>query len=47
MAKAKPSTIPNLRTDEEAEDFIARDLSTLDFSKMIPISFDLTPQSPQ
>jgi predicted DNA binding CopG/RHH family protein len=35
--KEKIKKVPHLRTDEEAEAFLSRDLSDLDFSKLTPL----------
>ncbi len=32
--------VPRLRTDEEAEAFLAQDLSDLDFSQFVPVRFE-------
>ena len=38
---------PKLRTDEEAEDFIANaDLTEYDLSELVPIRFELKPKDP-
>lgn len=43
-AKLKP--IPTLRTDEEAEDFVANaDLTEYDLSQFRPVRFELEPKS--
>ena len=32
--------VPKLKTDEEAEDFLAEDLSDLDFAQFVPVRFE-------
>jgi predicted DNA binding CopG/RHH family protein len=39
--------VPELRTDEDAEDFLARDLSDLDFSQFKPIHFEFEKKEAQ
>lgn len=36
--------VPRLRTDEEAEAFLAQDLSDLDFSQFKPVRFEFQPK---
>ena len=33
-------SVPKLKTDEEAEDFLAEDLSDLDFAQFVPVRFE-------
>ncbi len=35
-----PKKVPAMKTDEEAEAFLARDLSDLDFSQFKPLQFE-------
>jgi predicted DNA binding CopG/RHH family protein len=47
MAKKKktgPKKVPRLTTDEEAEAFLAQDLSGLDFSQFKPVHFEFLPK---
>jgi predicted DNA binding CopG/RHH family protein len=37
--------IPRMTTDEEAENFLAQDLSNLDFSQFKPARFEFEPKS--
>lgn len=37
--------VPKLTTDEDAEGFLARDLSDLDFTQFKPIQFEFEPKS--
>ncbi len=37
--------VPRLRTDEEAEAFLERDLSDLDFSQFKPVRFEFQPKT--
>jgi predicted DNA binding CopG/RHH family protein len=39
--------VPELRTDEDAEDFLARDLSDLDFSQFKPMHFEFEKKEAQ
>ena len=36
----RPKTVPRMTTDEEAEAFLAQDLSDLDFSQFKPFDFE-------
>ena len=38
-------TVPHLPTDEEAEAFLARDLSTLDFTQFRPVTWESAPKT--
>ena len=40
----KKRKIPRLKTDEEAEAFLAQDLSDLDFSQFKPMQFEFQPK---
>jgi predicted DNA binding CopG/RHH family protein len=40
----KKRKVPRLRTDEEAEAFLAQDLSDLDFSQFKPMRFEFQPK---
>lgn len=40
----KKRKVPRLRTDEEAEAFLAQDLSDLDFSQFKPARFEFQPK---
>ncbi len=40
-------TIPNFKTDKEAEDFLDQDLSGLDFSQFKPTSFEFKSKDTQ
>jgi predicted DNA binding CopG/RHH family protein len=40
----KNRKVPRLRTDEEAEAFLAQDLSDLDFSQFKPMRFEFQPK---
>ncbi len=37
--------VPKLKTDEDAERFLAQDLSDLDFSQFQPVKFEFEPKS--
>jgi predicted DNA binding CopG/RHH family protein len=37
--------VPRMRTDEEAEAFLERDLSDLDFSQFKPVKFEFQPKA--
>ena len=39
--------VPRLKTDEEAEAFLAQDLSDLDFSQFRPVRFEFEPKAAQ
>jgi predicted DNA binding CopG/RHH family protein len=41
----KKRKVPRLRTDEEAEAFLAQDLSDLDFSQFRPMKFEFQPKN--
>lgn len=43
----KPTTVPVLRTDEEAEAFLMQDLSDLDFSEFRPMPFEFEKKEAQ
>ena len=45
MPAKRPTEVPVLMSDEEAEAFLAQDLSELDFSKFKPMRFELQPKS--
>jgi predicted DNA binding CopG/RHH family protein len=40
----KKRKVPRLKTDEEAEAFLAQDLSDLDFSQFKPMKFEFQPK---
>jgi predicted DNA binding CopG/RHH family protein len=40
----KKRKVPRLQTDEEAEAFLAQDLSDLDFSQFKPVRFEFQPK---
>ena len=40
MRKPSPTKVPRLKTDRQAEAFLARDLSNLDFSQFKPARFE-------
>ena len=40
----KKKKVPRLKTDEEAEAFLAQDLSDLDFSQFKPVRFEFRPK---
>ena len=40
----KKRKVPRLKTDEEAEAFLAQDLSDLDFSQFKPMRFEFQPK---
>ena len=45
MPTPSPKTVPVLTTDKDAEDFLAQDLSTLDFTQFKPMRFEALPKS--
>jgi predicted DNA binding CopG/RHH family protein len=45
MTGKRPTKVPVMTTDEEAEAFLAQDLSELDFSQFKPMQFELHPKS--
>lgn len=45
MPKPSPNRVPVLTTDVEAEDFLAQDLSNLDFTQFKPMRFEALPKS--
>ena len=45
MPAKRPTEVPVLMSDEEAEAFLEQDLSKLDFSKFKPMRFELQPKS--
>ena len=45
MTGKRPTEVPIMTTDEEAEAFLEQDLSGLDFSKFKPMRFELAPKS--
>ena len=48
MSKPKLKPFPELKSDEEAEDFVATaDLSEYDFSDFKPMRFEIAPKSAQ
>jgi predicted DNA binding CopG/RHH family protein len=36
--------VPEFKTDQEAEDFLMQDLSSLDFSQFKPMRFEIAPK---
>ena len=36
----RPTTVPRMTTDEEAEAFLEQDLSDLDFSQFVPLDWE-------
>ena len=44
MLNPPPKPVPVLTTDQEAEDFLDHDLSTLDFSQFKPMRFEALPK---
>jgi len=40
-------SVPNLKTDEQAEEFLAQDLSELDFSQFRPMHFEFEKKDEQ
>jgi predicted DNA binding CopG/RHH family protein len=47
MTASKPKTVPVLRTDEAAEEFLAQDLSALDFRQFLPSAFEFARKEAQ
>lgn len=45
MPKPSHTSVPVLTTDQEAEDFLDHDLSTLDFTQFKPMRFEAMPKS--
>ena len=45
MLKTKVTDVPVMVTDEEAEAFLAQDLSDLDYSKFKRVHFELRPKT--
>ena len=45
MLKKKVTEVPVLTSDEDAEDFLAQDLSDLDYSKFKRVHFELRPKT--
>ncbi len=45
--QARPTTVPRMTTDEEAEAFLMQDLSELDFSQFKPIPFEFEKKEAQ
>ncbi len=43
----KKRTVPKMTTDQEVEDFLAQDLSDLDFSQFKPVRFELRAKDAQ
>lgn len=41
------SKVPRLKTDKQAEEFLARDLSTLDFAQFTPARFEFEKKDDQ
>lgn len=44
MPKPSPTSVPVLTTDAEAEDFLAQDLSTLDYTQFKPMRLESLPK---
>jgi predicted DNA binding CopG/RHH family protein len=40
-------SVPNLKTDEQAEEFLAQDLSELDFAQFLPVRFEFEKKDEQ
>jgi predicted DNA binding CopG/RHH family protein len=40
-------SVPNLKTDEQAEEFLAQDLSELDFAQFRPVHFEFEKKDEQ
>jgi predicted DNA binding CopG/RHH family protein len=40
-------SVPNLKTDEQAEEFLAQDLSDLDFAQFRPVHFEFEKKDEQ
>ena len=47
MKTSKPRKVPVLRTDEAAEEFLAQDLSGLDFRQFSPSAFEFARKEAQ
>lgn len=47
MSKPKPTKVPRMTTDEEAEAFLMQDLSELDFSQFKPVHFEFEKKEAQ
>ena len=45
MTVQRPTKVPVMTTDKEADAFLAQDLSELDFSQFKPMQFELQPKS--
>lgn len=45
MPNISPKIVPVLTSDEAAEEFLAQDLSSLDFSQFKPMRFETLPKS--
>lgn len=45
--QTKPTSVPRMTTDEEAEAFLMQDLSELDFSQFKPIPFEFEKKEAQ
>jgi predicted DNA binding CopG/RHH family protein len=45
MPKHSPKIVPVLTSDDEAEAFLAQDLSNLDFTQFKPMRFETLPKS--
>lgn len=45
MLKKKVTEVPVMTTDEEVDDFLAHDLSDLDYSKFKQVHFELRPKT--
>jgi predicted DNA binding CopG/RHH family protein len=45
MRVKRPTEVPMLTSDDDAEAFLEQDLSELDFSKFKPMRFELQPKS--
>jgi predicted DNA binding CopG/RHH family protein len=43
--RGKPTRVPIMTTDEEAEAFLAQDLSNLDYSQFKPVTFEFLPKT--
>lgn len=45
MNKPSPKTVPVMTTDDEAEAFLDRDLSDLDFGQFTPMRWETSPKT--
>ena len=47
MTDEEPEAIPPLKNDAEAEEFLAQDLSEIDFSQFKPVRFEFVSEDEQ